>query len=343
MKSFDEVRWGIIGVGDVTEKKSGPAFYKIPHSHLVAVMRRNGEKAADYARRHQVSRWYTNGSDLINDPEVDAVYVASPPDSHAQYAIEAMKAGKPVYVEKPMAKNYMECLQMIKTSDETGMPLWVAYYRRSLPAFLKVKQLIEENAIGKPLLVNIRLHKPAAERGQSKEEMHWHVDPEIAGAGHFFDLASHQFDYLDFLFGEITFAQGRAANLAGLYPAEDTVTGTWEHLSGVIGSGSWCFAVDDTAETDVIEITGDKGYIMLSCFNHGPVIIENHKGKKELTFENPEHISQFLVEQVVDELRGIGKCISTGISAARTSKILDIMVSNYYPEKNETLSAGQKH
>lgn len=186
MKQIDKVRWGIIGVGDVTEKKSGPAFYKTVHSELKAVMRRNAEKAAGYASRHNVSKWYTDATSLINDEEVDAVYIATPPDSHARYAIETMKAGKPVYVEKPMARNYGECLEMLKVSEETGIPLWVAYYRRTLPAFLKVKELIETGAIGKPLVVNIRLHKARPERFQKPEEMHWHVFPEISGGGYFF-------------------------------------------------------------------------------------------------------------------------------------------------------------
>ena len=120
MMHLNTVRWGIIGVGDVTEVKSGPAFYKSEHSELVAVMRRNAEKAADYAQRHNVPEWYSNGSELINDPNVDAVYIATPPDSHASYAIEAMQAGKPVYVEKPMAKSYAECQEMLKVSEETN-------------------------------------------------------------------------------------------------------------------------------------------------------------------------------------------------------------------------------
>ena len=141
MKHLNTVHWGIIGVGDVTEVKSGPAFYKSGYSELIAVMRRNAEKAADYAKRHNVPKWYSDGSKLINDPAVDAVYIATPPDSHASYAIEAMRAGKPAYVEKPMAKSYAECQEMLKVSEETGMPLYVAYYRRTLPAFLKAKEL----------------------------------------------------------------------------------------------------------------------------------------------------------------------------------------------------------
>lgn len=331
MRRFETINWGIIGVGDVTEVKSGPAFYKVEHSNLHAVMRRNAEKAAGYALRHNIPKWYSNASELINDPAVEAVYIATPPNSHANYAIEAMRAGKPVYVEKPMAKSYTECLEMLKVSRETGMALWVAYYRRSLPAFLKVKELIEAGEIGKPLMVNLKLYKQANERNQTKEEMHWHVFPEIAGAGHFFDLASHQFDYLDFLLGPIKKANGNAQNLAGLYPAEDTVSCTWIHESGVIGSGSWSFIVDENSEKDEIEIIGDKGRIILPCFDSpGTLQLVNYKGTTDLKLENPKHISQKLVQQVVDELRGIGECISTGESAARTSWVLDEIVKGYY-------------
>ena len=327
------IRWGIIGVGNVTEVKSGPAFYKTEYSELVAVMRRNAEKAADYAKRHNVRKYYTSGTELINDPEVDAVYIATPPDSHARYAIEAMHAGKPVYVEKPMARNYTECLEMLRTSEETGMPLFVAYYRRTLPAFLKVRELISQGTIGKPLMVNVKLYKKADEKGKTPEEMHWHVFPEIAGAGHFYDLASHQFDYLDFIFGPVTNVKGVASNLAGFYPAEDTVSASWQHESGVVGTGSWCFVADEISENDIIEITGEKGEISLSCFTPGPVKIKTGKENQELTFTNPEHISQNLVKQVVDELRGVGKCVSNGISAARTSWVLEEIVKEYYLQK----------
>lgn len=328
------INWGIIGVGNVTEVKSGPAFYKTPHSRLVAVMRRDARKAADYARRHGVPRWYEDADQLINDPDVQAVYVATPPDTHAEYAIRAMRAGKPVYVEKPMARNYRECLEMIRVSEETGMPLWVAYYRRALPAFLKVKACIENGEIGQPLTVNIRLYRQAAERNQQPGEMSWHVNPAIGGAGHFFDLASHQFDYLDFLFGPVSEVSGIAVNLAGLYPAEDTVTGTFRFESGVTGTGSWCFVAGQPAETDLIEIVGDSGKVCLPCFTHGDVILENRHGRQTFSFQNPQHISQNLVQQVVDELRGVGTCVSTKYSAARTSRVLDEMVKSYYSKKH---------
>jgi len=327
---LNKVNWGIIGCGNVTELKSGPAFNKVEHSLLVAVMRRNAALAEDYAKRHGVPKWYSDADQLINDPEVNAVYIATPPDTHASYAIQAMQAGKPAYVEKPMARNYQECQEMMRVSEETGIPLFVAYYRRTLPAFLKVKELIDGGIIGKPLTVNVRLHKSVPERDLKPETQFWHVNPEIAGAGYFYDLASHQLDYLDFVFGPVIQVHGIAANQAGYYPAEDTVTGTFLFGNGVIGTGSWCFVVAKGSEEDTIEITGTKGKLSFSSFQHGDVKLTTPEGTVSFSSQNPENIQHNLIRQVVQELRGEKKCVSTGISAARTSWVLEEMVKEYY-------------
>ena len=316
----------------MTELKSGPAFNKVDHSRLVAAMRRNAALAKDYAQRHGVPKSYADASLLINDPEVNAVYVATPPDTHASYAIAAMKAGKPVYVEKPMARSYHECQEMIRVSEETGMPLFVAYYRRSLPGFLKVKEMVTTGIIGKPLTVNVRLYRAFAEQDQNPDQQTWRVDHEIAGAGYFYDLASHQFDYLDFVFGPITEVHGIAKNMAGFYPAEDTVSASFTFNSGVTGTGNWCFVVEKGAEEDVIEIIGTKGKITLSCFDTREVELNTDKGTVKFSFQNPENISHNLIRQVVQAIRGEGECVSTGYSAARTSWVLEKIVEKYYSE-----------
>ncbi len=328
--SLNEVRWGIIGCGDVTEVKSGPAFSKIKHSSLVAVMRRNAAKAADYAARHNVPCWYDDATELINDQEVNAVYIATPPDTHARYAIEAMKAGKPVYVEKPMARNYAECQEMISVSEETGMPLFVSYYRRSLPLFLKVKELVEQGMIGKPLTVNIQFYREATEKGLPPGQLPWRVIPEIAGAGHFYDLASHQLDFLDFLFGPVKKVYGTARNSVGLYPAEDTVTAGFCFGNGVTGTGSWCFVTDKSAERDIIEIPGTEGTLHFACFGPFKLMLKRKDGTIGFDFPRPEHVGGGLIKQVVEELRGIGKSPSTGISGARTSWVMEEIVKEYY-------------
>ena len=328
-----KIKWGIIGCGKVSELKSGPAFNKVENSQLVAVMRRDATLAEDYAKRHGVPKFYTDADALINDEEVNAVYVATPPDTHALYAIKAMRAGKAVYVEKPMARTYAECLEMIQVSEETGQPLYVAYYRRSLAAFVKVKQLVDEGVIGKPLTVNIRLHKAKGERDQFQEQQSWHLNPEIAGAGYFYDLGSHQLDYMDFLFGPITNSYGMASNIVGYYQVEDTVAAVFTFASGVKGTGSWCFVVDKDNEEDMIEITGTKGKISFPCFEKGDVVVTTHNNKEVLSFENHENISYYLIQQVVGALRGEGECVSTMHSAARTNFVMEEIVKPFYSQK----------
>jgi predicted dehydrogenase len=324
------IHWGIIGCGNVAELKSGPAFNKADRSTLVAVMRRNAALAKDYAERHNVPKFYSDATELINDPDINAIYVATPPDTHAIYSIQAMKAGKPVYVEKPMARTYAECQEMIRVSEETGISLYVAYYRRTLPAFLKVKELIQNRIIGKPLTVNVTLHRAYGERDRFPEKQTWHVKPQISGAGHFYDLASHQFDYLDFVFGPVTEVHGIATNIAGYYEAEDTVSAAFRFKSGVTGTGNWSFVVDRQDDKDSIEITGTKGSIRFPCYDKGDVILMTGGDTKKLNFINPENIQYNLINQVAGALRNENECVSTKYSAARTSWVMEEIVKSYY-------------
>lgn len=325
MKISGNVKWGIIGCGDVTEVKSGPAFQKVDNSELVAVMRRNGDKAADYARRHNVPKWYDDADKLINDPEINAIYVATPPSSHAEYTIKAMKAGKPVYVEKPMAMNAAECQQMVDTSKETGMPLFVAYYRRSLPLFVKLKGLMDMNAIGDVKMVNLILHWPA-----KPEEIDgtagWRVDPNISGGGHFHDLAAHQLDYLEYVFGPMKEVNGIAVNQAGLYKTEDAVSAVFQFKSGIVGTGSWCFTVPEKQASDVTEIIGSKGRISFSFFSNQVLHVETDTMVENFEIPNPEHVHQPLVDLVVKDLRGEDTCPSTGETGMRSTILMDKIV-----------------
>lgn len=318
------IHWGFIGCGAVTEKKSGPAFSKVEGSDVVAVMRRDGQKAEDYARRHGIGKWYDNAHDLINDPSVNAVYIATPPGSHVEYAVAAMRAGKPVYVEKPMAASYEECLQINRVSRETGVPCFVAYYRRTLPYFLRVKQLIDDGLLGSISTVQIRFAIPPYKEDYNRDSLPWRVKKEIAGAGYFYDLASHQFDLLDYLFGEITDAYGFTNNVGGLYEVEDSVSASFHFKSGLSGSGSWSFAAPENSRTDLIHITGTEGRLTFATFDFAPIQLVTAGGVQEFCEENPENIQYYLVESIVNYLNGRGvEPVSTGISATRANWVMD--------------------
>ncbi len=317
---MDKVRWGMIGCGDVTEVKSGPGFQNVKGSELVAVMRRNKNLAEDYAKRHGVPRWYDDAEKLINDPEVNAVYIATPPSSHKEYTILAAKAGKPVYVEKPMACSYSECLYMIKACEEAKVPLFVAYYRRALPRFLKIKSILDDKTIGDVLNINIQFNKKPAEVDLKKED-NWRVDPSIAGCGYFCDLGSHMIDILQYFFGPIKSAKGYSSNQVKLYEAEDMVSTSFIFENGIHGTGNWCFNAGE--DLDRTEITGTKGKITYSTFGTEPIILDSNDKIEKFKIENPKHIQQPLIQIIVDDLLGKDKSPSTGKTGALTNKIID--------------------
>ncbi len=323
----ETIRWGIIGCGDVTEVKSGPGFQKATNSALVAVVRRSADKAADYAARHNVPRWYDDAHNLIHDPQVDAVYIATPPGSHMQYTLDVAAAGKPVYVEKPMARTHDECAKMVDACKRAGVPLYVAYYRRRLPRILRVKHLIESGAIGDVRFVQHTLFQRPNPQERNRDTLPWRVIPELAGGGRFLDLASHALDVFDYLFGPVSDATGRAANQAGLYDAEDIVTGNWVHSSGVIGSCTLCFTSFD--RIDRCEIVGSKGVITFQVIEGGPVELWTADGKQIFDDPNPPHVQQPLIQSIVDDLRGVGVCPSTGESGMRTNWMMDRMLESY--------------
>ena len=317
------VNWGIVGCGNVCERKSGPAMYKTPHSALAAVMRRDVEKVADFARRHNVPKSYTDAAALIADPEVDIVYVATPPGTHRELAVQALEAGKPVYVEKPMAMNHAECLEMIAAAEKAGQKLFVAYYRRALPYFLKVKELLDGGSVGQPLTAEVRLLRPERPEDRDPARLPWRLRREVGGEGYFHDLAPHTLDILDFLFGEIADARGHKANRGGFYDVADTVAASFRFRSGVPGTGMWCFVAPPSAAEDSVVVTGRKGSVRFSTFDFTPVELVTARGVERFEIAPPEHIQGPLIETIVRELRGEGVCPSTGVSAARTSRVMD--------------------
>jgi predicted dehydrogenase len=313
------VRWGIIGCGNVTEVKSGPGFQQAAGSQLVAVMRRDGALAQDYAARHGVPRWYDDAQALIDDPQVDAVYIATPPDGHCRYTLAAAAAGKPVYVEKPMALNTAECQAMIEACQAAGVPLFVAYYRRALPRFLKARQLVQSGAIGDLRYVEIALSQPL--QTPPAGQLPWRLRPEVAGGGLFVDLASHTLDFLDYVLGPVQRLHSFARNQAGAYPPEDIVAAIFEFPGGVLAQGVWCFT--SFASQDRIVFVGSHGAVSLATFEARPVLLETAAGSQVFDLPNPLTIQQPLIQQIVDELGGLGSCASHGESALRTTRVME--------------------
>lgn len=329
---MQSVRWGILGCGDVCEVKSGPGFQQAPGSELVAVMRRDGALAEDFARRHGVPKFYADADGLIADPDVSAVYIASPPGSHLELALKVAKAGKPAYVEKPMARNFAECQRMIAAFDQAQVPLFIAYYRRALPRFLKAKQLVDSGVLGRLLRVSVR-YANAGHLGLELRNLPWRVQAEHAGAGLFLDLASHTLDVLDFLLGPLANVKGTAGKQGSPLDVEDCVTLGFTTRSGAEGSGEWSF-VSSQAE-DVILLEGSTGTLQLSTFGDSPLRLETQAGGEQFTLPNPRTIHGPMIEVIVNSLRRQGSCPSTGETGARTSDVMDRALLSYYGTRDD--------
>ncbi|MBC9796314.1 Gfo/Idh/MocA family protein [Sinomicrobium weinanense] len=322
---YKPIHWGIIGCGNVTEKKSGPAYQKTGGFELAAVMRRNAGKVRDYAERHHVKKYYTDADELINDTEIDAVYIATPPDTHKYYGLKVAEAGKPCCIEKPLAPSYRDGLAIQVAFEKAKVPLFVAYYRRSLPRFRQVKTWLDHNEIGEVRHLSWHLSKPPNDLDLSGE-YNWRTDPEIAAGGYFDDLASHGLDLFTFLLGNVRQVQGISLNQQGLYGAKDAIVSCWLHENGVTGTGSWNFGCH--TREDRVEIFGSKGKLTFSVFDETPLFLDNGQAKQELFIDNPENIQLYHVKNIKEHLAGNSIHPSTGITAVHTAWIMDSILGN---------------
>ena len=324
------ISWGFIGCGEVAELKSGPAFNDVEGSHVEAVMSRSKERASSYAERHGIKKWYTDAQKLIDDPAVNAIYIATPPSSHATFAIMAMRAGKPVYVEKPLASSYEDCARINRISEETGVPCFVAYYRRYLPYFQHVKKIIEDGRIGNLTHVQVRFSTPPREQDyNTPEKLPWRLQPEIAGGGYFYDLAAHQLDLLQDFFGVIVRAHGYCTNRAHLYNAEDTVSACFKFENGLVGSGSWCFVGHESAREDRIEVVGEQGMVSFSVFDYKPIHLITSTGEEHFEVANPAYVQLPIITAVIHDLQGFGLCRCTSVSATPVNWAMDRILGKF--------------
>ncbi len=291
-KDTKSVRWGILGCGDVTEVKSGPALDLIARSSLETVMRRDGEKAADYAKRHSVARWTDDADTLLADQDINAVYIATPPNSHADYAIRALKAGKHVLLEKPIAMDRAECDAIEAAVHETGGKLSVAYYRRALPRFEKLRGIIQDGTIGSVKLIEVRQFKHASNGANQS----WKTDPNVGGGGSFVDMQTHTLDWLTYVFGIPAKVQGLKKNTANMTAAEDFVSYLFDFETFTV-SGICSYAA--TIEDEVVIIHGDKGTARMGFFRPSEIILTIAGEEQIIQLPDPAHVHQPFIERVV--------------------------------------------
>ena len=316
------VTWGIIGCGDVAEVKSGPAFQKIKNSEIVAVMRRDGKKAAAFAKRHQVPSWYDNAQELLENPTINSIYVATPPSTHLEYAVRALEAGKNVYLEKPMALSAAEAREIIYASKNTLGKITIAHYRRCLPSFSKVKELLDQKSIGDIRFVDLKLLQATDSGIIANTEDNWRLNPQISGGGYFHDLAPHQLDMMYYLFGDIAAYHGFSNSQNRKYGADDILNGIIAFKSGVQFSGIWCFSVADGDKLDECTIYGSRGMIRFSFYGTKVILLKDGK-ENVFEFENPKHVQQPMIDATVEFFLGRAKNPCTANDGLEVMKLLD--------------------
>ena len=331
-KNKRTIRWGIIGCGDVCEMKSGPGFYKADNSALTLVMRRDAAKAADYAKRHNVANWTTDADEVIHSPEVDIVYIATPVGDHASYALKVADAGKPCYIEKPLTRNHAEAMQIVEAFASKNLPAYAAFYRRQLPRFVKAKELIDGGAIGEVTAVNVMFQNPTHQRTDANN-LPWRVQAQQSGGGLFFDLASHALDVIDYMVGPLVNVTGNARNVTGIYDVEEIVSMRFDLQNSTgVGTGCWNFA--SQCSEDRILSHGTQGKIDMACFAHPRLTLTTQNDEQVMELPDPPHVQQALIQSIVNELNGKGRCPSTVISAARTAKVMDDATVSYYGSRD---------
>lgn len=316
------LRWGIIGCGDVTEKKSGPGFQKAANSALEMVMRRDASKCEDYARRHRVPQWTINALELIHHPRISAISIATPPDTHCYYALLAAEARKPTIVEKPMARNYAECLEMIRAFERAGVPLFVAYYRRCFAKFQHLRSVILSGMIGVPQEVQLRYSRKAFPI--DPKNLPWRFVPEIAGGGLLMDLGSHAINIIQFLLGDAPWEVEFKAIDWGMGPHNverrvQVLVKIGEHVRGEL---EWNF--DAQQADDEVRIRGESGEITFSVFEEKPYTITTTTAGREVhPFRPPEHVQMPFIQMVVNHLCYGAAVPCDATSAAMTNLTLD--------------------
>lgn len=311
------INWAIIGCGDVAEVKSGPAFKKAPNSDLVAVMRRDKAKAEDFAKRHGVARFYDDATAILEDPSIDAVYVATPPSSHLGYALQVLAADKHLYLEKPMALSADECNKINEAAKASKGKLVVAHYRRGWPMFQKVKQMLTDGFLGEVRMAQINIIQGF------NPDVGWRIDPGVSGGGIFHDLAPHHLDIMLWLFGETDSFAGFSKKQNPAASADDCVAGTIGFKSGVAFTGSWNFSGVGVEDLDECRIIGEKGSLTFNFF--GDTIVTSIGGESNvLKFELPEHMQQPMIESVNDYFSGkTDLCPCSGEDGLKTLEIIE--------------------
>lgn len=321
-----QIRWGFLGCGNVVRKKSGEAFRAVPHSTIAAIMRRDPEGAREAAAFFGAETACSTVEDLLA-ADIDAVYIATPPGLHYDQAMACLAAGKPVYLEKPFARNYTEAKALTDAFEKAGIPLYVGHYRRALPRFLKIRQLLSSGVIGQVQAVEFHLNRIFNPKEATEK---WLYNPVLSGGGKFYDISPHTVDIFQFLFGEITDVSGKAENRGLDCPLADLVS--LEVVTERNVRGKLTFDCAAKEKSDRMVVTGSDGTMEFSVHGKMDVAIRDGQGNLLEAFEirDPVTVEQPMVESVVEDLLGLSRCEIHARDVVSTYAVIDKVLDPFY-------------
>jgi predicted dehydrogenase len=318
------LKWGLIGYGDLADKRVAAALREAYGSTLTGVWGRDAGKTQEFASRHEIENAHASLDELLQS-DVNAIYVCTPPDSHAEYSLAALEAGKHILVEKPMASSADECKAMIAKAAEKNLTLGIAYYRRAYPKMQQIKKLIDEGVLGTPTWVNIAAHSwfdPA-----SDDPKHWRVEKnKSGGAGALADIGVHRLDLLDYWLGESKVLFSDLQHLVQDYEVEDGASAVLQLKNG---APVHCyFSWNSKTWVDRFEIVGSEGKIIAEPLDGPSLVVIRGRDREELQIEAPTNAHLPYVEDFVRAVNDKSTPLCDGEAGLRTNQLLETIVAN---------------
>ena len=311
------VRWGLIGIGETAIGEDDLTFNTVAGSKVVAIMHSQKQKAKELAKRYNIESYTDDVLELIENTEVNAIYIATQPETHATYAVMAMNAGKPVLIEQPVAASYDDCIRINNISSKLSVPCFVAYPMRFMPRFRKVKQLILDDAIGKILNIQSTLYTTADS-----------TTPENQYEHKFYKYVPQQLDILQEIFGIIVEANGLTSHSKNKQ-ISNTINSCLMFEGNVPAVSTWCFNAADDTQKDVVEVIGERGIIRFSVFTGQNIIIIRGKEQQNINVEKPVSKHEQLIKSVVEDIQGFNICTATSVSATPSSWVVDRILKHH--------------
>lgn len=318
------LRWGIIGCGDIAVKRVIPALQSARGSSLMAVSRQDPRLLDECARKFGIPFAEKRWEDLVSRDDVDAVYIASPVYLHAEQTLAAIRAGKHVLCEKPMAMDRHEAARMLNAARESEVALGVAYYRRFYPIVKRIKAILQSGQLGHTVYIHSDNFEPI--NPMPNQPRYWLMQPEKSGGGPMMDMGCHRIEAFTYLLGPVRRVSGSLSNARYKRQVEDTAIAAFEFESGAAGMLASSHAPGIPADTLDISCTG--GSLHVPVLNGTELHIRDSKAPGQVSIERFETLPNVHLPLVEDFMQAVSEQRQPAVDGAaglEVTRLLDMI------------------